>query len=83
MILSIPIYQVDAFTTKTFGGNPAAICVVEQQIPDQILQKIAAEKNLVETAFIWKNSGHYKIRWFTLDMPLWPVHLYYLVYYMR
>lgn len=70
MILSIPIYQVDAFTTKTFGGNPAAICVVEQQIPDQILQKIAAENNLAETAFIWKNSGHYKIRWFTPEIEV-------------
>lgn len=70
MILSIPMYQVDAFTTKIFGGNPAAICMLEQDLPDQILQKIAAENNLAETAFVWKHTGHYKIRWFTPEIEV-------------
>lgn len=59
------IYQVDAFTQNVFGGNPAAVCFMDQEFPDQILQNIAAENNLAETAYIWRSDDHFKIRWFT------------------
>ena len=47
----IPIYQVDAFTNRIFGGNPAAICPLKQWLPDAVMQNIATENNLSETAF--------------------------------
>jgi PhzF family phenazine biosynthesis protein len=59
------IYQVDAFTSKLFGGNPAAVCVMQQWLPDELLQKIAAENNLAETAYVVKEENDYRIRWFT------------------
>ena len=59
------IYQIDAFTKSVFSGNPAAVCPLEQWISDEIMQKIAAENNLAETAFYVKNGDKYEIRWFT------------------
>ncbi|CDZ78173.1 putative isomerase YddE [Legionella massiliensis] len=59
------MYQVDAFTTELFGGNPAAVCPLEEWLSDELMQSIAAENNLSETAFIVKNGDRYKIRWFT------------------
>ena len=59
------IYQIDAFTDHVFGGNPAAICILEQWLDDLLLQKIAQENNLAETAFLVKNDTHLEIRWFT------------------
>ena len=50
----IPIYQVDAFTSKVFGGNPAAVCPLQEWISDNLMQKIAQENNLSETAFFVK-----------------------------
>lgn len=70
MKIKIPIYQIDAFTNSLFGGNPAAVCVMNQEIPDSILQKIAAENNLAETAYIWNANDHYKIRWFTPEIEV-------------
>jgi PhzF family phenazine biosynthesis protein len=61
----IPIYQVDAFTSKLFGGNPAAICPLERWLDDRILQAIAAENNLSETAFFIPREERYHLRWFT------------------
>ena len=49
--MSIPIYQVDAFTDRVFGGNPAAVCPLDAWLPDAVMQAIAAENNLSETAF--------------------------------
>ncbi len=65
--LKIPIYQVDAFASKIFGGNPAAVCILDSWLDDETLQAIAAENNLSETAFLVKaNSDHeYEIRWLT------------------
>ena len=63
--MKIPIYQVDAFTSKIFSGNPAAVCPLEKWIDDDIMQKIANENNLSETAFFIKNKNHFDIRWFT------------------
>lgn len=62
---SIEIYQIDAFTDKVFHGNPAAICLLHHWLNDELLQAIAVENNLSETAFIMENSSGYQIRWFT------------------
>lgn len=59
------IYQVDAFTDKVFSGNPAAVCPLKEWLSDELLQKIASENNLAETAFYVKQDNLYKIRWFT------------------
>ena len=61
----LPIYQVDAFTQQLFAGNPAAVCPLEHWLPDPLLQLIALENNLSETAFIVGENGRYRIRWFT------------------
>jgi PhzF family phenazine biosynthesis protein len=63
--MRLPIYQVDAFTEKLFGGNPAAICPLEAWLPDATMQAIAAENNLAETAFFVREDGDYVLRWFT------------------
>lgn len=60
-----PIYQIDAFTSELFGGNPAAVCPLTHWLSDVQMQAIAAENNLSETAFIVKEENHYQIRWFT------------------
>ena len=61
----ITMYQVDAFSSEVFGGNPAAVCVLNEWLDDSILQNIAAENNLAETAFIIKSEAGYDLRWFT------------------
>lgn len=58
-------YIVDAFTDKVFEGNPAAVCIMEKWLPDDILQNIAIENNLSETAFAVKENNEYRLRWFT------------------
>lgn len=64
--MQIPLYQVDAFTSKVFAGNPAAVCPLESFPSDSILQSIAAENNLAETAFfVSKGEGQFALRWFT------------------
>ena len=67
-----PIFQVDAFANRRFSGNPAAVMPMENFLPDQILQAIAAENNLSETAFLVPASGDYRLRWFTplIEVPL-------------
>ncbi len=59
------MFQVDAFGKGLFTGNPAAVCKLDEWLPDATMQKIAAENNLSETAFVVKNNSHYDIRWFT------------------
>ena len=63
--MELPIFQVDAFSSKVFGGNPAAICPLEAWLPDATLQSIALENNLSETAYFVKTSDRYHLRWFT------------------
>lgn len=63
--MKLSIYQVDAFTSQLFSGNPAAICPLESWLPVELMQKIALENNLSETAFYVKKSDHFEIRWFT------------------
>ncbi len=64
-MMKIPIYQVDAFTDKLFGGNPAAVCILHNWLDDSMMQSIAAENNLAETAFIVPIKDAFEIRWFT------------------
>lgn len=63
--MRIPIYQIDAFTSEQFKGNPAAVCVLEEWIQDGVMQKISKENNLSETAFVVKKEDIYELRWFT------------------
>ena len=58
-------YIVDAFTKRVFHGNPAAVCVMEAWLPDELMQQIAIENNLSETAFVVREGERYHIRWFT------------------
>ncbi|MCL2592761.1 MAG: PhzF family phenazine biosynthesis protein [Defluviitaleaceae bacterium] len=68
------IYKIDSFTETLFGGNPAAICLIEGEnfIPEKLMQNIAMENNLSETAFVLNNGGIFSIRWFTptTEVPL-------------
>lgn len=70
--MEIPIYQIDAFTEERFRGNPAAVCVLQEWLPDQMMQDIAAENNLSETAFVVEKNRSFELRWFT---PLVEVDL--------
>jgi len=64
--MRIPIYQLDAFTGTMFRGNPAAVCPLKEWLPDEVMQAIATENNLAETAFfVADGKGGYAIRWFT------------------
>lgn len=63
--MKIPIYQVDAFTSEVFSGNPAAVCILDEWIDDKRLQSIAAENNLSETAFLVQSESGFDLRWFT------------------
>lgn len=58
-------YVVDAFTDKIFSGNPAAVCIMENWIPEELMLSIAIENNLSETAFAVKNGDKYRLRWFS------------------
>jgi predicted PhzF superfamily epimerase YddE/YHI9 len=66
--MRLPLYVVDAFTPRVFGGNPAAVMPLPRWLPDATMQAIASENNLAETAFFVKERGGYHVRWFT------PVH---------
>ncbi|MGR3809901.1 PhzF family phenazine biosynthesis protein [Jiulongibacter sp. NS-SX5] len=63
--MKLKIYQADAFTSKVFGGNPAAIIPLEDWLSDELMQNIALENNLSETAYVVKKADRYEIRWFT------------------
>jgi len=67
-----PIFQIDAFTNRRFAGNPAAVMPMETFLADAVLQAIAAENNLSETAFLVPQEGDYRLRWFTpvTEVPL-------------
>jgi len=63
--IKLPIYQIDAFTSQVFSGNPAAVCPLPEWLPEPTMQAIAAENNLSETAFFVKKREDYELRWFT------------------
>src|SRR3954462_5877200 len=76
MAREIPLFQVDAFITRAFAGNPAPVCPLREWLPDALMQSIAAENNLAETAFFApehddENAG-FRLRWFTptIEMDL-------------
>ncbi len=68
----VPTFQVDAFTTRRFAGNPAAVMLLESFPDDAVLQAVAAENNLAETAFLVSDGEDYLLRWFTptVEVPL-------------
>lgn len=64
------MYQVDAFTSRVFAGNPAAVCILEKWLDDGLMQHIANENNLSETAFAVPVNKRYEIRWFTPEVEV-------------
>jgi PhzF family phenazine biosynthesis protein len=62
---TLKIYQVDAFTDKLFSGNPAAVCILDKWLSDDLMQSVGNENNLAETSFIVPNEKDFEIRWFT------------------
>lgn len=68
----IPLHQVDAFTDVPFRGNPAAVCLPDGPRESGWMQAVAAEMNLAETAFVWREDDAYRLRWFTptVEVPL-------------
>ena len=63
--MTVPLFQVDAFSAKPFAGNPAAICLLEEPADPAWMQSVAVEMNLSETAFLYPEAGDYQLRWFT------------------
>lgn len=63
--MAVPLYQVDAFTDRPFAGNPAAVCLLEAPRDAAWMQRVAAEMNLSETAFLHRDGDTYRLRWFT------------------
>ena len=72
MTMRVPFFQVDAFAARRFAGNPAAVLVLESYPDDAVMQTIAMENNLAETAFLVEDGGDYRLRWFTpkVEVPL-------------
>jgi len=70
--MRIPIFHIDAFTSRPFAGNPAAVMLLDTFLEDILLQEIAAENNLSETAFLVPEGSDYRLRWFTptTEVPL-------------
>jgi len=70
--MRIPIFHIDAFTSRPFAGNPAAVMLMDRFLEDTLLREIAGENNLSETAFLVPDGGDYRLRWFTptTEVPL-------------
>jgi PhzF family phenazine biosynthesis protein len=70
--MTIPYYEVLAFTSRAFAGNPAGVCILNEWLPDHLMQSIAAENNLAETAFIIERAKYFDLRWMTptIEMDL-------------
>ena len=68
--MRLPIFQVDAFTDKVFGGNPAAVCPLERWLPDDVMLRIAVENSVAETAFFISLGDGFEIRWFTPEIEM-------------
>ncbi|WP_204787612.1 PhzF family phenazine biosynthesis protein [Paenibacillus oryzisoli] len=64
-MLTLTIYVIDAFTDKIFNGNPAAVCLTSEPLEEELMQRIASEMNLSETAFMFPQYNGYSLRWFT------------------
>lgn len=69
--MKIPLFYIDAFTDEVFKGNPAAVCLLESWLPEEVLQSIAAEHNLSETAFVVREDKEvFQLKWFTPKMEV-------------
>ncbi len=68
--MEVRFYQIDAFTDRVFGGNPAGVCFLDEWVADAILKNVAAENNLPETAFLVGTGNHYELRWFTPEVEI-------------
>ncbi len=68
--MKLKLYQIDAFTDHVFGGNPAAVCLLEAWLSTELMQKIAQENNLAETAFIVQKNSTFELRWFTPEIEV-------------
>ena len=68
--MQLQIFQVDAFTDKIFGGNPAAVCPLEEWLPSDVMQRIAMENSVAETAFFVSSGDGFEIRWFTPEIEM-------------
>ncbi|NQZ43146.1 MAG: PhzF family phenazine biosynthesis protein [Flavobacteriaceae bacterium] len=68
--MKLNLYQIDAFTDKVFGGNPAAVCILDEWLDTAIMQRIAEENNLAETAFVVQRNSSYELRWFTPEIEV-------------
>lgn len=68
--MKLPIFQVDAFTDHVFGGNPAAVCPLENWLDDKTMQQLALENNLSETAFFVRIENGFELRWFTPEVEV-------------
>jgi PhzF family phenazine biosynthesis protein len=68
--VKLPIFQLDAFTSRRFGGNPASVVILDDWLPDATLQAIAAENNHPETAFVVPRREHFELRWFTPQVEM-------------
>src|SRR4029079_18076728 len=68
--MKLPLFQLDAFTSSLFGGNPAAVVMLEDWLPDATLQSIGREKKLSETAFVVPHGDAFDLRWFTPEVEV-------------
>ncbi len=68
--MKLPIFQIDAFTSALFGGNPAAVVLLDEWLPDEILQAVGLENNLSETAFVVPGVDAFGLRWFTPEIEV-------------
>lgn len=68
--MQLELHIVDAFTSRLFHGNPAAVCLLHKWLPDALMQNIAAENNLAETAFLVPEGQHWQLRWFTPEVEV-------------
>jgi PhzF family phenazine biosynthesis protein len=68
--MRLPLFQIDAFADRPFAGNPAAVVILQEWLPDALMQAIAIENNLAETAFLVKETGGWHIRWFTPELEI-------------
>ena len=82
--MKLKIYQIDAFAEKVFSGNPAAVIPLENWVPDEVMQKIAMENNLSETAFLFQlkmvfiSAGLLRLqKSICADMQHWQQHMYF------
>src|SRR4051794_23466646 len=62
---TIPYFEIFAFTSRMFAGNPAAVCLLEEFLPDETLQAIATQNDLAETAFVVERADYFDLRWMT------------------